>query len=89
MSEKVRAGAECKGPEEIDADEWFSAWEQGGVLLEEARHLERWDQTLTLLWFEDDEIPPAMDGSLEEDGEDDLLKELDGILPWPSKKRRR
>ena len=89
VSEKVRAGAECKGPEEIDADEWFSAWEQGGVLLEEARHLERWDQTLTLLWFEDDEIPPAMDGSLEEDGEDDLLKELDGILPWPSKKRRR
>ncbi len=89
VSEKVRGGAEWKGPQKIEADEWFSAWERGGVLLEEARHLERWDQTLTLLWFEDEAIPQATDGSSEEEGEDELLKELDGILRWPSKKRRR
>ena len=89
VSERVRAGAECGGPEQIDADEWFSAWERGGVLQEEARHLERWDQTLSLLWFENDKIPPAMDGSSEEEGEDELLKELEGILPWPNRKCRR
>jgi hypothetical protein len=89
VSERVRAGAACDGPEEIDADAWFSDWERGGVLLEEARHLERWDQTLTLLWFEDEEVPPPKYGALEDEGEEELLKELDGILPWPSKKRRR
>ena len=32
-------------------------WERGGALLEEVRHLAQWDQTLMLLWFEDEEIP--------------------------------
>ena len=57
VSERVRSGEVCDDPEEIDADLWFSDWERGGVLLEEARHLIRWDQTLTLLWFEDEEVP--------------------------------
>lgn len=84
LSERVRAGEKCDGPEEINANLWFSGWERGGILLEEARHLGRWDQTLTLLWFEDEEVPPSY-----EEEEADLmgLKELDGILPWPGKKR--
>jgi hypothetical protein len=89
LSAKIRAGATCGGPEKVDADIWFSDWERGGVLLEEARHLDRWDQTLTLLWFVDEEVPPPKYKDHEEAGEDELLKELDGILPWPSKKRRR
>jgi hypothetical protein len=93
MSARLRGGTSCNSPEEIEADEWFQHWERGGTLLEEARHLERWDQTLTLLWFEDEEIPPpkrgtGRDSEIEED-EDVLLKELDGVLPWPGKKRRR
>jgi Zn-dependent peptidase ImmA (M78 family) len=87
VSERVRSGIVCDGPEEIDADLWFSNWERGGVLLEEARHLNRWDQTLTLLWFEDEEVPqPEYSEEVEEEYG---LKELDGILPWPGKKRRK
>jgi hypothetical protein len=93
LSAKLRGGATFESPAEIEADEWFQHWERGGTLLEEARHLERWDQTLTLLWFEDEEVPPpkrgtGRDSEIEED-EDVLLKELDGVLPWPGKKRRR
>lgn len=86
LSERVRSGEDCDGPEEVDADIWFSDWDRGGVLLEEARHLNQWEQTLTLLWFEDEEVPR----SYEEEEEDLMgLKELDGILPWPGKKRRK
>jgi len=88
LSAKIRGGETCEGPEEIDADIWFSDWERGGVLLEEARHLARWDQTLTLLWFEDEEVPPPKFREHEEE-EESLLEELDGNPRWPSKKRRR
>lgn len=88
----------------IDADAWFSSWERGGTLLEEARHLTQWDQTITLLWFEDGDIPAARAGDRREyrwalegrdtaqrpDDEDELgLKELDGNLRWPGRPRRR
>jgi hypothetical protein len=87
LSAKIRAGAEPDSPEEIDADEWFQEWERGGTLLEEARHLKTWDQTLTLLWFEDEEVPAlkreTWDGAANTDAENqELLKELDGVLRW-------
>lgn len=93
LSARLRAGSTCNSAEEIDADEWFQDWERGGTLLEEARHLEHWDQTLSLLWFEDEAIPAPKGndwkdtGQSEEDAE--LLPELDGILRWPGKRRRR
>jgi hypothetical protein len=89
LSEKVRAGATVDGPEKVDADIWFADWERGGVLLEEVRHFAQWDQTLTLLSFENDEVPPAKREELREDEEELGLDELDGNLRWPSKKRRR
>ena len=88
----------------IDAADWFSNWERGGVLLEEARHLKQWDQTLTLLWFENEEVPSppphvrperrweteGRDVTYRREEEEDLgLKELDGQLRWPGKSRRR
>ena len=97
VSVRTREGGEgdC---EQIDADVWFSDWERGGVLLEEARHLSQWDQTLTLLWFECGEVPSIrrthLDGRYSRDNcnisdeEDELLPELDGYLRWPSKHRR-
>ena len=93
LSARVRGGAACNGTAQIEAGEWFQHWERGGVLLEEARHLDRLDQTLTLLWFKDEDIPPSKgrewekSGQSEEDAE--LLPELDGVLRWPGKKRRR
>ena len=77
------------GPEKVDADIWFADWERGGVLLEEAKHFTQWDQTLTLLSFEGDAIPPAKKEELREDEEELGLQELDGDLRWPSKRRRR
>jgi Zn-dependent peptidase ImmA (M78 family) len=96
FSKKIRAGAQCGSPARVDADIWFSDWERGGTLLEEARHLPHWDQTITLLWFEDGEVPPQKfrddRGEIveqEENEDDGRLKELDGILRWPGKRRRR
>jgi hypothetical protein len=89
VSEKIRAGEVCDGPEEVDADLWFSDWNRGGVLLEEAIHLGQWDQTLTLLWFEDEEVPPLRRAERTKEEEEWGVKELDGILPWPGKKRRK
>lgn len=100
VSARIRAG-ESPSREEIDADLWFSNWERGGVLLEEARHLAPWDQTLTLLWFDSEEVPSVKrptsrwdrdgDESRESrEDEDELgLKELDGNLRWPTKRGRR
>jgi hypothetical protein len=73
---------------DIPADQWFVDWRRGGTLLEEARYLPRWKQTLTLLWFDDDEVP-APDGDDQNSGEEQGLKELDGTLPWPGRKKRR
>lgn len=92
LSEKARAGTPCDGPEEVDADVWFADWERGGTLLEEVRHLAQWDQTLTLLWFGDEEVPPPRfrnDRDQEEVEDDGGLQELDGNLRWPGKRHRR
>ena len=102
VSQRVRAdGAECRG--EIDADVWFSNWERGGTLFEEARHLARWDRTLSLLWFESGEVPRRSDDyrhdkrwtvegtqlAARHEEEEGGLEELDGNLRWPGKGRHR
>jgi hypothetical protein len=104
VSARARSG-EVPGRQQIEAADWLSSWERGGVLLEEARHLAQWDQTLTLLWFEDGEVPSASERARREyrwevegrdtprgrrDDDDEFgLKELDGQLRWPGKSRRR
>ena len=89
LSASVRKGDMETEPDEVAADVWFSDWRRGGMLLEEARYLKSWDQTLTLLWFEDEEVPPLQGEEGDLADEEPLLAELDGILPWPGKKRRR
>jgi hypothetical protein len=89
VSERLRAGGTCDGPEEKDADVWFSNWEHGGVLLEDARHLAQRDQTLALIWFEDEEVPAPPQDRYRREEEESGLAELDGVLPWPGRKRRK
>ena len=89
LSEKIRSGATAAALEKVDADIWFADWERGGILLEEAKHFSPWDQTLTLLSFENGEVPPQKKEEAREDEEELGLEELDGNLRWPSKKRRR
>ena len=102
LSHRVRLGAE-PGCSRISADVWFSDWERGGELLEEARHLLKWDQTLSLIWFEGYEVPSApvskRENRWEYEGRDtprrrdeekeDRLAELDGNLRWNRKDRYR
>ncbi len=87
---RLHAGETFTSPEEISADTWFAHWDRGGVLLEDARHLAQWNQTVALLWFDDEELPPAQTKTTHERQEEEQgLAELDGTLPWPGKKRRR
>jgi hypothetical protein len=87
-AQKIRADDTVDGPIEVDPGLWIDNPRRGGTyLLEEARLLSEWDQVLSLVWFEED-------SGNSDDGFDDVddeggLEELDGILPWPSKKRRR
>ncbi len=76
------------GPIEIPAEEWFEDWCHGGYLLEDARYLQQWDQTLSLLWFQEGEEQEERN-YFSDDEDKGRLQELDGILPWPGKKRRR
>jgi Zn-dependent peptidase ImmA (M78 family) len=89
LSARCRNGETMRGAEEIAADVWFSDWSSGGVLLEEARHLSTYDQTLTLLWCEDEELPRKIMSDEAYDEDDELLRPLDGKLTFPTKRRRR
>ena len=77
------------GPSPVPAYVWTSQDSLSDLeLMEEVRLLPAWDQTLTLLWFEDAELPRDRSDAREPD-EDVLLEELDGTLKWPRKRRRR
>ncbi|MER8645060.1 MULTISPECIES: ImmA/IrrE family metallo-endopeptidase [unclassified Mesorhizobium] len=88
-SARVRAGAAAAGPEEAEPDQWFEGWEREGSLYEDVRHLAAWDQTLTLLWFDDEDLPPPAAERKRWEEETYGLRELDGELPWPGRSKRR
>lgn len=76
--------------DEIATDIWFNnGIKNYDLICEEAMLLKEWNQCLSLIWL--DEILKSSGKSRGYGMEDDdpLLEELDGILPWPSKSRRR
>ncbi|MCG5479854.1 MAG: ImmA/IrrE family metallo-endopeptidase [Ensifer alkalisoli] len=80
-SARARAGEEPSAPEEAEADEWFEDWDRDGGLFEDVLHVDQWDQTLTLLWYEEDDAPPPR---LERNQwEEQTYGLLDGDLPRP------
>ena len=85
----VRDGSKNEDYDEIAADVWFDGgiWSRR-LVEEESIVLREWNQCLSLLWFEDSSLSVRVGGDVEGD-EDTLLQELDGVLPWPSKSRRR
>ena len=75
--------------DEIATDTWFNNGVKNYPLLaEESVLLREWDQCLSLLWFDDD-LRPAGDNRTFDSDDEPLLKDLDGVLPWPSKSRRK
>lgn len=89
LSARVRAGTAYTGSEEAEPDRWFEDWDRDGSLYEDVRHFNQWDQTLTLLWFDDDNLPPPHAERKRWEEESQGLRELDGVLPWPGKSKRR
>ncbi len=84
------AGAIAEAVEYVAQDVWFENWEAGLDLTETSRHLPKYDTTLSLLWFEEEDLPEVevnrFGVKLVDDGG---LAELTGELPWPSGKKRR
>lgn len=88
-SARIRAGEKASGPEEAEADEWFNNWDCDGDLFEDVLHFNTWDQTLTLLWFDEEEAPPPRSERKQWEEQTYGLSELDGNLPWPGRRKRR
>lgn len=88
-SARARAGEKSSRPEETEADEWFEDWDRDGGLFEDVLHVDQWDQTLTLLWYEEEDAPPRRIERKQWEEETHGLRELDGNLPWPGRRKRR
>lgn len=88
-SARLRAGGARSGSEEAEPMEWFEDWDRGGSLYEDALYLAQWDQTLTLLWLDDEGLPPSGTDAKRWDEETYGLRELDGVLPWPGRRKRK
>lgn len=85
----VRDGSRNEDYDEIATDVWFDGGIRNRPLVaEESIVLREWNQCVSLLWF-DDSLLPVRERRDAEGHEDVLLKELDGVFPWPSKSRRR
>lgn len=87
ISDEVKS----EGLELVSQDVWFQDWPQGYELTELAKHYPNYDETFSLLWFENDDGPdePVNTFNAKPAVDDGLLKELDGVLSFPEKRRRR
>lgn len=75
---------------EVAQDVWFEEWEKGLDLWEMSRHHTRFDTTLSLLWFQEEDLPKIeVDRFGSRVIDDGGLAELSGELPWPGNKRRK
>jgi Zn-dependent peptidase ImmA (M78 family) len=75
----------------VSQDVWFQDWPKGYDLIELAKHYPSYDETFSLLWFEQDSGPdePVKNFAgvpVEED--DGGMKELDGALSFSKRVRR-
>ena len=87
LSAALRSNVAQGGPVELDADVWFDGVD-GGIVIEDAIYDSSRDQTLTLLRLDAEEMPDPIErhdrGGRSED--DVGLRELDGNLPWPTRR---
>ena len=91
-SRLLQNASDTEAVDDVPRDVWFtSGMTRYAAVVEEALALREWDQCLSLISVE---RSGATTGSarflaVDDDDEEPLLEELDGELPWPSKKRRR
>lgn len=85
-----KEGASKSEAGEVDQDVWFQDWEKGRGMSEIGRHYRGFDTTISLLWFNEEDLPERRSKRSARRSEDDfLLPELTGELPWPGRRRRR
>lgn len=91
VAHRIRSsGNSSTDTDEVSQDIWFDNWEKGLDLQELSRHYARTDTTISLLWFDSEDLPEVeasrFGTRIEDDGG---LTELTGELPWPGRSRRR
>ncbi len=76
---------------DVSQDVWFQDWPQGYDLIELAKHYPEYDETFALLWFDGDSGPeePVNTFSAKPLEDDGGLKELDGVLQFSKRTKRR
>ena len=85
----MQGSSKIEDYDELPTDVWFDGGIRNRpVVTEEAMLLREWNQCLSLIWF-DEGMKPFPERWEEDEDDNPLLKELDGILPWSSKSRRR
>lgn len=93
MARRLIESGERSGEDfEISQDVWFTDWPKGYELTEMAKHSPDFDEAFSLLWFEGDDGPedPVRNWSgVPQTQDDGGLRELDGVLSFPEKRRRR
>jgi Zn-dependent peptidase ImmA (M78 family) len=75
----------------VSQDVWFQDWPKGYDLMELAKHYPSYDETFSLLWFEQDSGPdePVKNfAGVPAEEDDGGLKELDGVLSFSKRVRR-
>ena len=75
----------------ISQDVWFRDWPKGYDLVELAKHYPAFEETFSLLWFEQDGGPeePVQNWNGTPTQEDDGLRELDGVLSFHTRSRKK
>ena len=87
----IREGEWSGEDSHVSQDVWFRDWPKGYDLSELAKHYPAFDETFSLLWFEQDSGPdePVKNWSGVPASGDDDLKELDGVLGFHKRSRKR
>ena len=75
----------------ISQDVWFRDWPNGYDLAELAKHYPAFEETFSLLWFEQDSGPekPVQNWNGTPTQENDGLRELDGVLSFHKKLKKK
>jgi hypothetical protein len=86
----IKEPSKIQDYDEIAADIWFTNGVRSyDLLAEEAMLITEWDQCLSLIWLDENLRPAGRSDDYDAEDDEPLLKELDGILPWPSKGRKK
>ena len=85
----IQGTSKIEDYDELPTDVWFNGGIKNRPLLaEEAILLGEWNQCLSLIWF-DESMKRPHEPRHEDEDDEPLLKEIDGMLSWPSKRRCR